>query len=108
MLQGLLVQACFPQHLVLVEQQLAVLVIHFVRRRLNKQRGVKEINLLEPLGELRCLCISGNLSCMSRRLVIKDGCIISVAQRQEAVWPYQKGGSQSLQQLVLLGLFSKL
>lgn len=37
-LEGLLVQTCFPQHLVLVEQQLAVLVIHFVRRRLSGQR----------------------------------------------------------------------
>ena len=46
MLQGLLVEACFPQHLVLVEQQLAVLVVHFVWRRLAKQRGLRETNTL--------------------------------------------------------------
>lgn len=30
-LEGLLVQTGFPQHLVLIQQQLAVLVVHFLR-----------------------------------------------------------------------------
>lgn len=42
MLQGLLVQTCFPQHLVLIQQQLAVLVVHFLWRRLDKTSGENE------------------------------------------------------------------
>lgn len=38
MLQRLLVQTRFPQHLVLVEQQLAVLVVHLVWRCLETRR----------------------------------------------------------------------
>lgn len=77
MLEGLLVQTCFSQHLVLVEQQLAVLVVHFVRRRLNRPEkeqttlSVSNIlyqarmteNLQEPL------CFSGNwiIQCVCAR-----------------------------------------
>lgn len=67
-------QTCFSQHLVLVEQQLAVLVVHFVWRRLKTTHraqadvhfinilyttGISE-NLLELLGGLLCLCCLGN------------------------------------------------
>lgn len=65
-LQGLLVQPCFPQHLILVKQQLAVLVVHFVGRRLNKQSAVGEIDIFRRttmdrrLGGLLRLHTSGN------------------------------------------------
>lgn len=49
MLQSLLVQARFPQNLVLVQQQLAVLVIYFVWRRLQKTKPHN--NTPSPQGE---------------------------------------------------------
>lgn len=100
MLEGLLVQTCFSQHLVLVEQQLAVLVVHFVRRRLNRPEkeqttlSVSNIlyqahmteNLQEPL------CFSGNSELFSVCVctVTPAHCITQMAQRQEAGWSYQE------------------
>lgn len=107
MLEGLLVQTCFSQHLVLVEQQLAVLVVHFVRRRLNRPEkeqttlSVSNIlyqarmteNLQEPLcfsgnSELFSVCVHGHTSSLYYTDGTKTGSrlVLSGARQSESEW----------------------
>lgn len=107
MLEGLLVQTCFSQHLVLVEQQLAVLVVHFVWRRLNRPEkeqttlSVSNIlyqarmteNLQEPLcfsgnSELFSVCVHGHTSSLYYTDGTKTGSrlVLSGARQSESEW----------------------
>lgn len=117
MLQSLLVQACFPQHLVLVQQQLAVLVVHLVWRCLDThtQSCMIETKAGDVLVPFLCLYkqkwnITGAAGWISVYAVQETAsffkyiciflltlafCITQIEQRQEADCSYQERASES-------------